>query len=261
MKKSTKEMLRQPDWFMAHVAKVWKLMMTGRGAVLSIIAVLFFGGLAYSAYSTFKDSREAKAQELVFAAEKSYEVKKADFEKAEVPKKDNDKNKKDEIQAPASPVATGDLIKDYGDVVEQYEKVLKDYANSQAAMVAAIHLGRLYGNFNQPQKGIDVLKPYDKDATGGNLLKLSVKLTLGYLLDQSGKCEDAIKYYDVVAADQKATYFKSEALLKSAFCYDTLGNRAKAEEIMQTLSKDYSEAGAGKAAKKYLRLLKISSSS
>ncbi|PWU16687.1 MAG: hypothetical protein C5B49_10230 [Bdellovibrio sp.] len=149
--------------------------------------------------------------------------------------------------------ATGNLLKDYGDLPNQLKQFAQQNANSKAGAMAALLFANLMSEYHQPGEAVPVLK--DVRTTG--LLSQLGQMELGTLLANDGKCDEAIGIFDRLANDPKSAFLKLEAKFKTGLCWQSKGDVAKAEEILNQVVVEGKENSVARSAKKYLRLFRL----
>ncbi|MFZ4402692.1 MAG: tetratricopeptide repeat protein [Pseudobdellovibrionaceae bacterium] len=234
---------------------------------VGFIGLLILGG-GYSIWSGLKEKSEQQEQEAFYPLEKQFFDKKNNFEQALRQKQQAEaglkspagKKNKDQLPAIAAPklesLPSGDLQKDFGDLVQSFEALISKNKNSKSAQMSALILSGLFLDYKNPEKALEVLNqvlPTAKDFIHGLLL-----LQKGNALAEQNQCDTAIKTWDAIVNDKKLNFLQAEAQYRQAFCYQNLNDLASAEKIYHLLA----DSGQNKnslisaEADKFLRLIK-----
>ena len=148
---------RTPDQVTQSLRKGFAWTTTHSKIVLGAIIAFVTIGLGASIASYLSEKKEISQQEKYFLLERAYTDKKASFEEAERAAQAASQDKK----APtpdASKKATGDLTKDYGTVVTDFENFVNENPKTQAAQMAALNLTDLYGEYKNPDAALAILQ-------------------------------------------------------------------------------------------------------
>ena len=256
----TKEDLKKPDQFTAIISKALDWAIKNSKIVLGGIASFIVFGLAIVLISYLDSQKELAQQEKYFLLEKKYTDTKRNFEEAArvASVKATDKNSKEESKFTA---ATGDLTKDYGTLVPEFESFIENAHGTKAAQMAALHLSNLYQSYGKNNEATALLEKITHDLENGEVLKALILLQKGSVLANQDKCQDALTAWEKVTKDKGLSYAHDEAKLRSGLCYEKLNDLAKAETIYTELAKKENnndvDLVAVKEAQKYLRLLKV----
>ena len=200
--------------------------------VFAFVLAFLVIGAGVSTYSHFQKKNEGEYQEAYYKAEKAYLAKKATV-----------KEPKD-IQA------------DYGDVVTQFEAVLKTHPQSKAAQMAALNLSEIYNSYKMQDQAIAALSQIQAYLKSGELVASLVKNQMGNLFADKNDCKTALTHWNQVVSDKKVEFLHDEVMLRQALCHEQMGEFAQAETLYSKLSTAKPESVLGKTAEKYSRNLK-----
>lgn len=243
--KVTQELRKGFDWATHHTQIV----------VIGLAGFLLIGA-GYSAYTYFNSKKEADIQEAYYLTERQYLDLKTKFEASEDVKKADAKVDPKAAPTPAPLKASGDLNKDYGNVVQGFSSVIEKSPNSKAARMAALTLADIYSSHNQKDQALQVL---DKTKPESDLLSAMVLDRKATLKADLNDCKGAIALWDDVLKIKKSEFMASEIHLKKGLCFESLNDLTQAQ-AMYTQAKSAPKEGApvsatSKTADKYLRLL------
>gem|GEM_PF-4732269 len=245
------------DQISETVEKYWKPFLVVVGLGLVVASVMVFMQRADS-------DKEAMAFSKLFVITEKYQAKKADFEagaaqaaKKANPKKsesDKEEEKPSEDESP-KPVASGDLEKDYGQIVADLEAFVKNNPGRQATGEATLLLAGIYQDHDKNQQAVDVLSKTLSGWKGQNLITSIMKMKTGDLWSQIGDCTKALGFWTPLTGGNG--FLKSEATLKVGLCHQKLGQSSQAKEWFQKLTSTDPESPSGLSAKKFLRFLQF----
>lgn len=237
--------------------KAWKPVALAIGAVVIIMSI-------FSLTQGQKAKAEKKHFGELYSATKIYKEKKEAFEKAQKPDSPADKDGSEDKKVSEKPKPpTGDLQKDYGDVVAPLESFLSKNSNTQAAGEAALILASLYQEYDQKQKAVDSLKKVEAQLTTGTLIGDLVKMKLGDLHSELDQCKEAVAPWQKLASGEG--FLKEESILKIGLCHQKLGQLSDAKVWYQKITDvtipegkdDKRDQQIVNSARKYLKFLKF----
>lgn len=191
---------------------------------------------------------EAKAFTELYALTQVYQEKKAQFEPPADPM--------DKIQTPAKATkATGDLSKDYGDVVDKLEAFLIQNPGTNAAGEAALTLAEVYADYKMPLKGAEALDKTLLQSDKKNILQDIMRMRAGDLYALAEQCEKAVPLWELVANGE--SFVKDQAQLKLGVCLQQVGQLEQAKQWFSKLADKSPNSTEGFNAKRYLRFLEF----
>ena len=228
--------------------------------IVPILAFLGLGAvvwLGFIGWGKWMDAQEAKAQEAYYAVESRYTKIREGFDKAKYQAmmpllKKDDKDKKDEAKP-----ATGDLQKDYGDVLVEMQKIVTAFPKSAASAEAAITLADVYLEYKQPDKAVEALQAPAKELPDNMMIGALVKVMLGKALADKGDCGQAIEAWKKVTDNKKYSFLHGDLALKTGICYEILNQPDMAKASYQKASQEHAGTMAGQTAKSLLRALEM----
>jgi predicted negative regulator of RcsB-dependent stress response len=204
-------------------------------AVLGLTILLLAGFAGYTAYTAYDQKFEEKAQSAFFEAESLYA--------ASQPPKEKDPTKKE------TPAPTVDTAK----VEEKLNSVINDYPKSKAGIQASMLIADIHVKNNDSTKAIQTLERGFSEFSG-HLIDSLLALKLSGLYEQNKQCDKALPVLEKIY-NSKVTELKPEALLRTALCEETLGQKDKAKTSYQKLATEYSDSSQGQQAQKFLKIM------
>ncbi len=249
--------VRDPDAFQGSMVGAWAWLEDNANAVFALFALLIVGAIGYSVMNWWGKHEEKKAQESFYQIEHQYTKIKEDFElgkmRASLPKSD----KPDDLNK-VGKIASGDLSKDYGTVISDFEKLARDNPKTSAGAQAAIIAASIYLSYNQPDKAADVIQIPVKNLGEKQLLANLARDLWGSALATKGDCKTAIATWKPLIDTAAAAFLAGDASLRSGLCFETLGQADEARKMYEKVSNSKPlDAGASETAKILLRALDL----
>lgn len=228
---------------------------------LFIVAILAGSLWSYTRYVSRQN--EMKAFSELYKITKVYDEKKSNFEKAsEQAKKKTDKSKdkvaESENQEKLSP-ATGELEKDYPQVVKDLESFIDSHLGLNASGEAALVLSEIYDKYDQQQKGAEVIAKVLKDWDSKDVLYYVMQMRSGDLWASRDQCDKAVPFWQVVANGE--SFITRQAQLKLGVCLQKLGRIDEAKQWYTRITEKEPNSSEGFSAKRYLRFLEFKTKS
>jgi predicted negative regulator of RcsB-dependent stress response len=255
--KNDKNDLRKPDILKAELVKGFEWSQKHVTLLAGVVGSLLVVGLGYAGYQTYTTNKEKNFQGDLFRIESQIQKKQEAFDRFEMQSKKKLDPKDAKSETPEIPVgekASGDLQKDFGSLPEELKAFVEKHAKSVAGARGALLYASLMTQYEKNEPALLLLNQVQPPA---GLLATLVAVQKATLLANSGKCAEARPVFIKMAADPKMSFMKSEMLLKSGLCAETLGDRAGAEQDYQKSSQTDPESSSAKKAQKYLRLLSL----
>ncbi|MGE0633383.1 MAG: tol-pal system YbgF family protein [Pseudobdellovibrionaceae bacterium] len=234
---------------------VWKHEYTKVAVAVFMIIVLGTGGMAIMSF--LKSNKEIKAADSLYKIEKDFEKRKEGFAKAEMPPAPPTPKKEGETQPePPGKKASGDLGQDYGDLITQFETVIKEHPGTQASLFAALNVAGLQSSYKKIAEALETLGKVDKGVKSSSVLGALVLNMKASLLANSGDCKAAIRIWEPMNKEQALQFMHEDFSLRLGLCHESLGDLKKAEELYTNTANNDRNSVAARAAQKYLRILK-----
>ncbi|MCB0379294.1 MAG: hypothetical protein KDD33_12445 [Bdellovibrionales bacterium] len=225
--------------------------------ILAVFVVVVIASSAWVAMKRMEASTEKEAFGELFKITKPYFEKKEEFEKAtqqeqqKKPAKDKETKKDEKTFAKAS----GDLDKDFGDVVQNLEGFIKTAKHHKAASEAALILSDIYNEYKQPAKGAEALNQVLATWKGHDILFDVMQMRAGDLYASAKDCDKAIGHWTPIA--KKESFLSQQAQVKLGVCYQEIGNNDQALMWLQKAETQAPNSPEGFNAKRYLRYIKF----
>ncbi len=219
-----------------------------------IVAVVVLGLLAGGGNAVYKSQLKKQEQEAyskLYSAQKVYLEKKEAFQKeslVDLQKKPGDKTETKKTK-------TGDLTKDFGEVVTQLKSFIDQNPGKQATAQAAFYLFEIHKDYEKLGEAVDSIRTALKGMPEGLTTDL-LQMTLGNSLAESDQCDEAVTHYQKVLYGKTIKYLKSEAGLRAGLCLEKMKQMDRALDMYQKAIDADPESQIAKTAEKYLRVLK-----
>lgn len=260
--KISKDDLKSPDQVTQTLRQGFVWTTAHSKIVITAIAAFIVIGVGFSIFSYMSEKKEVAQQEKYFLLEKAYTDKKRGFEevaRAEMIQAQT-KDKKAAPAFDASKKATGDLDKDYGAIVKDFEAFITEAPKTKAAQMAALNLADLYMSYKKHDEAIATLAKVEAGLSKGDVLTALVLMQSGNAHANKGDCQGAVAKWQTLTGNKSLAFSHDEAKLRMGLCYETMNDLAKAEELYTEISKkedlNSTDFAASKEAEKYLRLLR-----
>jgi predicted negative regulator of RcsB-dependent stress response len=249
---------KTPDQMTQTLRKgfVWT---TTHSKIVAVGIIVFVAiGLGTSLYGYFVQQKEIAQQEKYFLLEKNYLAKKADFDTAEraasMPKD------KKAPPADTGKMPTGDIAKDYGTALTDLENFINENPQTQAAQMAVLHLTDSYMKYKNPDAALALIQKVQPSLDKKEVLSALVHIQWGNILAGKGDCNGALPHWEQVTQVKRFAFAHDEARLRMGFCYQSMNDVAKAEQIYTEVAKSAGttdrDFAAAREAEKFLRLIK-----
>lgn len=131
-----------------------------------------------------------------------------------------------------------------------FEKIADEYGATPAGNLAKAYAGICYANLNNYDKALSYLKDYSgKDELFANV----VKGAIGDCLDNQGKPDEALSYYEKAAKGADSPIYSPVYYKKAALIYLQKGNYDKVIELFTIVKDQYANSQiASTDASKYI---------
>ena len=259
--KISKEDLKSPDQVTKTLRQgfVWT---TGHSQlVIGAIAAFIVLGAGFSLWNYISEKKEVSQQEKYFLIEKAYNEKKRGFDEA-VRAEMMAATAKDKTKTPPvdpSKKASGDLQKDFGTILTDFEALIASAPNTTAAQMAALNVSEIYSNYGKNDEALATLDKVAKGLGTSDAVSALVWMQTGNILANKSDCKAAVEKWQNIVNSKSLAFAHDEAKLRMGLCFETMNDIAKAEELYTQVSKKEdatADFAAAREAQKYLRLLK-----
>ena len=223
-------------------------------AVLAIIGILALAGAGWMGWGWIEARTEKTAQENLYPLEKQYAERRDGFERAKFAAL----SKAPDKTAPAAPVAaTGDLAKDYGDLVDRLESFAKENTGSAAGVQAGLLASQTRLEYNQTDRALETLKLLREKNSTSKLMGLLVRMAEGNALAANEKCAEALSLWQQVLEQKTGAFLHGEASLRAGICLESMGQKDRAIEMYKKASAESQQSATAQSAKSLLRRLEV----
>lgn len=231
-------------------------------AIALVLIVFIVVGAGVASYNMWNSNKETELQAQLAEIEfKHFELQsKVEEEKAKVENEKNQKGKKDAKAPIAAPVAINHA--------QEFDKILGDYKalalkapQSQAGKMSYIYLVDLSIKKNKLEQVKDVTSAVEKSLKA-DLISDLTRFQIANFYTELSQCEEANKYLSAIINNKDSATLHKEARLRSALCYEKLGDLARAKSLLQEVANNSAGDdgfGSTQDAKKYLRYLNFTS--
>jgi hypothetical protein len=260
--KFTKEELKNPDQMTQTLRKGFAWTTNHSKMVVVAVVVFLVVGIGASIMQMVNEKKETAVQEKYFSAEKAYTDKKRSFDEAARAElmASQAKDKKNIPPVDASKKATGDLQKDYGSVITNFEALISEAPSSKAAQMSALNLSDIYLQYKKNDEALATLQKVESGLSKKDMLTALAWMQMGNAVANKGDCKGAVEKWQKISDTKALAFAHDEAKLRMGLCYESLNDLAKAEQLYTEVAKkedvNTSDFVASKEAEKYLRLLK-----
>jgi tetratricopeptide (TPR) repeat protein len=235
VEKLTKHDLQDPDMFLSWLQRAYDFLLNHVSKIIGTIIFIVLLGAGWAGYSLWNESRELKAQELLFQAE-------------DILKKADEAAKKTLTKIP-------NLETDYKDAVAGFNNVIENYPSSQARVMASIELTSLYLRNQKTDLAIETLSKASLKAKHA-VVKGLLWYQMGIAFEAKGECQKAIDQWQNIERSKDVVFLHGTTLVSMGLCYEKLNQFDKAEAIYKKAQGLTSDPDASRTAKRYLRLIK-----
>lgn len=261
--KVTKEDVKSPDQLTQTLRQGFVWTTTHSKIVIGAFATFIVIGVGASLLNYFSEKKEVSQQEKYFLLEKNYTEKKRGFDEAARAELMASQAKDKKSAPPFDPAkkASGDLSKDYGTVVTDFEAFINESPNSKAAQMAALNLSDIYASYKMNNEALSALQKVEKGLDNSDMLAALVWMQMGNVLANKNDCKTAVEKWQTLTSHKSLAFAHDEAKLRMGLCYEALNDLVLAEAAYSQVGKaddknTTTDFAASREAQKYLRLLK-----
>lgn len=230
----------------------------GKWAAL-VLAVALLGWGAYSFLKSQELKQEADAYSALYTIEKTYLERKSNFELGEMLKtqKADDLGIPPEI-AEKGKVKSGDIEKDFGDVILDLKSFAQSRKGTQAAALAGLWLMDIYASYNQWDQAGEALADLSAQTKSDSLIAGLLEMSTATALAEAGKCEEAVKHWDKILGNKAMAYLHGESALRAGLCLEKTGDfEGAAAKYRLASEKSVTGSNVASSADQFLRALEI----
>lgn len=243
--KITKEDLKK-DQVQVELQKGFKWTANHFKAVTALVALFIVIGAGLGLAGMFSHKKETQSQEKYYLLERAVSDKQRNFQEAQAQKN-------------AQNGPSGDLAKDYGDLVSQLESFAKEHSKTQGGQMAAITLVNIYKEYKQWDLALALLESLSKDLDPSETMGALLFTQWGNILAEKNDCTTALTHWEKVVSQKAVGFAHGELKVRMGLCYEALKDFDKAEIMYAEVVKSQetnNDFSAAKDAEKYLKLMK-----
>lgn len=252
--------LKSPDQVTQTLRKGFVWTTSHSKIVISAFMAFVVIGGGWALLNMFSHKNELAQQEKYYVLERALNEKQRGYEEAKRSEEMAIQAKKTkEAQEAAAKKPTGDLEKDYGNLIGDLNAFIANDAGSMAAQMAALRLSDLYVEYDKTPEALSVLEKVEKSLGRKDVLTGLVLLKKGSVQANQNQCEAAIQTWTKITDNKSLNFAHSEAKIRMGVCYESLQDLAKAENLYkEVVNTEESESNYAvlMEAKKYLKLIK-----
>lgn len=257
----SKAELKKPDAFTATGQKILNWLAENAMIVVAVLGAGVVVLLGIGAWSYVSENREIALQEKYFVLEKKLQETRARFEEAAAAERMKKADPKAAANANKGPMATGDLEKDYGNIPLELEAFINEAPQSNAALMAGLHLANLYSTHGKVDQALGVLQKLNTGEKTNSFLRALIVHQKAALTAEKGDCAGAISLWEKISSDKKAQFLHQESKLNIGLCHEKNGDLTAAQKFYGEAAQGAdADSAAAKDAEKYLRLSRLKQS-
>jgi hypothetical protein len=224
------------------------------------LGALILVGAAWAAIDHLQSSKEKSAQEKFALIDRKFQKIKEGFDKAEADGKAfAEAVKKDpKAAAPTTKVKSGDLEKDYGTVIPEFEAFVAGNLKSGAGGLAALTLCKIYEEYQKSDLCLAVLEKMS-GIDGKNFIGMMLQTRYATALADNNQCPKARGIW-MGLVKTAPTFMTQEMKLRTALCFEQEGQLDQAKALyteIGTVRGTNPEDVAVKDADRYMRYLQF----
>ena len=121
-----------------------------------------------------------------------------------------------------------------------FESIIEEYGSTKAGNLAKARAGICYANLGNYEKALSYLKDYS--GKGDALFSQMINGTIGDCLDNLGKQDDAVSYYEKAAKGTDSRQYSPIYYKKAGLIYLAQGKYDKAIEAFSTIKNKYMDS-------------------
>lgn len=212
IKKTRKELLKEPDEFMTISGKFIGFIVEHKNQVTYALGIIVALALIFSGYRFFSIRSENKASALLGQGLAKYEKLK------------NDKQP----------------VKAYDQVSADFQLILDKYGSKQNGKIARLTYANICYDAGKYEQAIELYKKSLKDFDKYPAIHNQVVGSLGYAYEQQADYAGAVSYFEQLSSAPE-TIMRGEALYNLGWLYDKLGQTEKSKEAYNKIISDHQD--------------------
>lgn len=232
-----------------------------KAIVSGVVLLAMLGGLGYVGWDLYSVKKEKSAQEALYEVEKPFSDRREKYDQAKFAALSaaagQDVKVADLVKAGTAVIASGDLTKDYGNLIDDLEAFAKRYVGTAAGVQAALMAAETRLQYQQADQALATLEVSVQGTKANTLIGALSRMAIGNAQAASGKCDLALKSWESVLASKEQAFLHSEAALRAGLCLEKSGDKAKAQEMYRKASSESEKSSAAQTARSLLRALEL----
>lgn len=250
------EAIRHRDPLQEGMLNFVEFLEQNKSLVAGIVVIALLTGVAVVGWDFISARREKSAQEAFYNVEKPFTDKRDKYDQAKYAALGGGKLE-DLVKAGTAVVATGDMAKDYGTLVDDLEAFAKGNASTTAGTQAALMAAETRIQYKQPEQALSTLESSVKATKANSLIGALARMATGNALASAGKCDQALKSWEEVMAAKDLSFLHGEAALRAGLCLEKAGDKLKAIEMYRKASGESGKSSSAQTARTLLRALEL----
>ena len=250
------ESIRNRDVLQEGMLSFVEFLEQNKMLVSGLVVIALLAGVGVVGWDFINERREKSAQEAFYTVEKPFSDKRDKYDQAKYAALGG--GKLDElVKAGTAVVASGDLTKDFGTLVDDLESFATKNASTTAGVQAALMAAETRIQYKQPEKALSALETSVKATKANSLIGALARMATGNALATAGKCDQALKSWEEVIAAKDLSFLHGEAALRAGLCLEKAGDKPKAIEMYRKASSESEKSSSAQTARTLLRALEL----
>jgi len=212
IKKTRKELLKEPDEFITISGKLIGFMVAYKNQLTYALGIIVALALIFSGFRFFSIRSENRASALLGQGLAKYEKLKQDTQPLEA----------------------------YDQVSADFQLILDKYGSKQNGKIARLTYANICYEAGKYEQAIKLYKSSLKDFEKHPAIHNQVVGSLGYAYEQQADYTSAASYFEQLSSAPDTT-MRSEALYRLGWLYDKLGQSEKSKEAYNKIISDHQD--------------------
>jgi tetratricopeptide (TPR) repeat protein len=250
--------MRNADAVQSSMMNLWQVVEDNSKLIAALLVVAVLGGVGMIALQFLEKRQERSAQSDFYAVHSKFTELRDAYDRAKIEALMPGMTPPDATAAASEKkAASGDLAKDYGSLMEEFETVAREHAGTSGGTQAALLASEIYLEYQQPEKALVVIEGAASKIGSKHVLKPLTEIAWGNALANKGDCQAAISHWQQVLDNPAATFVHADAGLRAGLCLEQMNQPEKAIEMYRKVTTEAPDSTAGRNAKGLLRALEI----
>jgi len=212
IKKTRKELLKEPDEFITISGKLIGFMVAYKNQLTYALGIIVALALIFSAFRFFSIRSENRASALLGQGLAKYEKLKKDAQPLEA----------------------------YDQVSADFQLILDKYGSKQNGKIARLTYANICYEAGKYEQAIELYKRSLKDFENHPTIHNQVVGSLGYAYEQREDYSSAVSYFEKLSSTAQ-TIIRGEALYHLAWLYDKLGQTEKSKAAYNKIINEHQD--------------------